>query len=147
MGLPTSAMEFPRKYDHIIASRSIEVLGYHHDLSVLQEGISDHAIVVAEISWPDPDGPITLDPANTRFPALVRTVFVVSQVTTSPMWASACSTTTMVPSGSRPTLGRVVLQLSPNATRTQTQDCPRGEEPRTPARDLRLPSLELWRLL
>ena len=47
----------PRKYDHIIASRSVEVLGYHHDLSVLQEGISDHAIVVAEISWPDPDGP------------------------------------------------------------------------------------------
>ena len=42
----------PRKYDHIIASTSIEVLGYHHDLSVLQKGISDHAIVVAEISWP-----------------------------------------------------------------------------------------------
>lgn len=42
----------PRKYDHIIASASVEVLGYHHDLSVLRSGISDHAIVAADISWP-----------------------------------------------------------------------------------------------
>lgn len=42
----------PRKFDHIIASASVEVLGYHHDLSVLRSGISDHAIVGADISWP-----------------------------------------------------------------------------------------------